>query len=96
MQAESKIKARDQSLKEAKDEQDNLQTQIDGLKEQKSQSQTEYAKICEKLKESEQQIDRFTKKEEMNGHLKAEYEEEVQKLRKESTLQKEQYRKTFD
>ena len=30
-----------------------------------------------KIKESEQQIDRLAKKEEMNGHLKDQYEEEV-------------------
>ena len=50
----------------------------------------------EKLQASEVQIDRLTKKAEMNGHLTTEYEAEVQTLKQEQAELKEQYRNTFD
>ena len=96
LQAEFKIKTKDESLAEAKQESEKLRNRIDNLGEQKEAQQKEISAKEEEIKEITQQIDRLTKKEEMNGHLKDQYEEEVQKLRKENALQKEQYRQTFD
>ena len=56
----------------------------------------EIGQITEKLQNAEIQIDRLSKKEEMNGHLKVEYEAKVQMLQQEQADLKEQYRNTFD
>ena len=56
----------------------------------------EIGQITEKLQNAEIQIDRLSKKEEMNGHLKVEYEAKVQTLQQEQADLKEQYRNTFD
>ena len=49
----------------------------------------EIGQITEKLQNAEIQIDRLSKKEEMNGHLKVEYEAKVQTLQQEQADLKE-------
>ena len=77
LQAEQKIKTKDESLAEAKTESEKLRTRIDNMGEEKETQQKEISEKEEQIKEITQQVDRLTKKEEMNGHLKDQYEEEV-------------------
>ena len=81
---------------DAKDAHEGLQTQIGILKDEKAEKVAEITKLTEQFQNAEIQIDRLSKKEEMNGHLKAEYEAEVQRLKQEQIDMKEQYRNTFD
>ena len=68
---------------DARDAHEGLQTQIDILKDEKAEKVAEIAKLTEQFQNAEVQIDRLSKKEEMNGNLKAEYEAEVQRLKQE-------------